>query len=667
MKFACHFRFSKRSSFCGIVILFTARNIKLKNCLYCLVGHANPTLRSPALTHERPYGMHSLPSAFSMMGRRPTLSHSSPDFLSQDPMLASQPSLSPSSHLHSGIGSATGAPPWSWMPPHPHIASPDFFQTHISSGWLGHDHDRSRERIEDCLFTSPRSHAPPLINGAGSTASFSPGSGIFYPHAPTSTPPVHSFQHHSSGWSNHNNHTQRASFDHGENHDDLFSLPMRPRHTSMSSDDGSKNLVNKHNELPTYLHVQDRRMDHQKETYHDRSSADSTGVMSTSHYQDKTLPLQPTSSVVKGVNTNKISPISKPTKEFSHYEQKPVESKSAEESKKTTPVVSPSYVQTSRTEGIGLNKQTTEGSAFSLPPSSQDSKILPPPPKLTKTKAPPPPRLQVPKSILNDREAVVPQISPKSSEKSKTSVESITQKTDVNSAGKKSSLNSNEPVKEQKLSASKEALLQKLKERPILQQTQADVKKPSTVKETLKPSQTKPSSTKPASASRVSSTPSLTSPPKIPSGKPLHMARFRLPYNNEDTSDEESDSSEASSESGSGSDGSEEGEGKEEEETGSGSDSESDSDGSENEEAGDDDEDDDDDEEESSGIICSQEDNHSGSLYVKEGLPTTATGMCCVFNWVLSQFICYWYFFCCSFSNQTLEECAFTQLDDCGL
>ncbi|XP_028514661.1 uncharacterized protein LOC110238362 [Exaiptasia diaphana] len=378
-------------------------------------GHANPTLRSPALTHERPYGMHSLPSAFSMMGRSFFLSHSSPDFLSQDPMLASQPSLSPSSHLHSGIGSATGAPFFSWMPTHPHIASPDFFQTHISSGWLGHDHDRSRERIEDCLFTSPRSHAPPLINGAGSTAFFCPGSGIFYPHASTSTPPVHSFPHHTPGWSNHNNHNQRGSFDHGENHDDLFSLPMRPRHTSMSSDDGTKNLINKHNELPFFLHVPDRRMDHQKDTY-DRSIGDSTGVMSTSHYQDKTLPFFFSSSVVK----------------------------------ETNPVISPSYVQATRTDFF--YKQTTEGSAFSLPPSSQDSKILPPPPKLTKTKAPPPPSFFLPKSILNDRETVVPQVSPFFSEKSKTANEGITPRTDVNSTGKKSSLNSSEPVKEQKLS-----------------------------------------------------------------------------------------------------------------------------------------------------------------------------------------------------------------------
>lgn len=586
----------------------------------------NPTLRSPALTHERPFGMHSLPSAFSMMGRRPALSHSSPDFLSQDPMLGSQPSLSPSSHLHSGISSATGATPWSWMPPHPHIASPDFFQTHLSSGWLGHDHDRARERIDDCLFTSPRSHAPPLINGAGSTPSFNPGSGIFYPHATNSAPPAHSFPHHGSSWSNHSNHGQRPSYDHGDNHDDIFSIPMRPRLTSINSDDGSKNLLNKHTELPTYLHMPDRRLDHQKETYHDRAISESTGTLSTSHYQDKTQqPLQP-SPIVKSTNTSKSSAISKPIKDFTHYEQpKSIEKKPEELMRPAAPIISPTYVQPIKTE----KNPTTDGSAFSLPPSSQDVKILPPPPKLTKTKAQPPPRLQVPKSILNDREAVSPQVSPKNTEQNKTINESIPPKQNMtNSSVKKASLSSSEPTK---LSASKEALLQKLKERPILQQTQTEAKKPKATQEVSKPPPSKPSPTKPLPAkpqmSKPATKPSITSPPKIPSGKPLQMARFRLPYNNEDTSDEESDSSEASTGSGTASDGTEEGEGKEGEESGSGTESESDSDGSDNEEdAGEDDDEEDDDEDESSMNIGSHDDSHSDSLYVHQGMSMAASG-----------------------------------------
>jgi len=137
---------------------------------------------------------------------------------------------------------------------------------------------------------------------------------------------------------------------------------------------------------------------------------------------------------------------------------------------------------------------------------------------------------------------------------------------------------------------------------------------------------------------KASSTPALKSPPKIPSGKPLHMARFRLPYNNEDTSDEESDSSEGSSESGSGSEATEEGEGKEEEEeeeSGSGSDSDSDTEATENEEGGgdenDDDDDNDDEEEESSRIVLSQDDtNHSSAMPDELDDSQTATGLWCL-------------------------------------
>lgn len=616
-----------------------------------------------------------------MMGRRPTLSHTSTDFLTQDPMLGSQPSLSPS--IHSGLGSTPAAPPWSWMPPHTHLASPDFFQSHISGGWLGHDHERSRERIEDCLFTSPRSHAPPLINGT-SAGSFSAGSGIFYPHATSSQPSVHNFPHHSSSWNNHNNHTQRGSFDHTDNHDaDLFSLPMRPRHTSMGSDDGTKNLLNKHTELPTYLPDRDHRLDKPKDVYHERSliTDHSTGVIQSSHYQDKTMPtfVQTTPSVIKGVNVNKTPPIHKPTKDIIHQEPKLHENKQDDMRKvnpvMTSPVItspvltSPSYMQQpNRTEVMPSNKQPIDQvSAFTLPPVTQDSKILPPPPKLTKTKAAPPPRLQVPKSILNDREAVPQKVSPGFVEKSKDVSNSFstayTQPVNVVNTVKRTSLNSNEPIaKEQKMSASKEALLQKLKERerPVVQQTDTEQHKKPVV--TSKPvAATKPiSATKPVAATKplvttikqqtpkpqpppqvkTSTAPALKSPPKIPSGKPLHMARFRLPYNNEDTSDEESDSSEGSSESGSGSEATEEGEGKEEgeeEESGSGSESDSDTEATENEEEGgdgdgdDDEEDDDEDEDESTGIVLSQDDNnHSGAIPSELEVSTSSTGMLCL-------------------------------------
>ncbi|XP_048580130.1 bromodomain adjacent to zinc finger domain protein 2B isoform X2 [Nematostella vectensis] len=578
-------------------------------------GHPNPMLRSPALSHERPpYGMHSLPSAFSMMSRRPGLSHSGQDFLSQDPILGSQASMSPPGTIHSGLGVGNAGPGWPWMSAHPHMTSPDYFSSHIPSGWLGgHDHDQHRDRVDECLFPNPRSHGG-IMNGVSNSSSYAAGSGIFYPHPASPTPQIHSFTHHSSpvtmskSWSNQGNHNQRVTYDHSDNHHDLdlFSPQMKSRHPSLSLSDDPCGM-----DIPSFP-------DTDGDKHGPRGQTDATGGYSGLHFSPKDHPM--------------VSP--KQAKSTDALRSPPIPSM---KSPSQTAIRSPSQTkppprsESKRQEQQNSKPTETRGNSHlnTLPPvpahrPPQPVDVLPPPPKLAKTKPVPPPRLQVPKSILNDCESVIPSKPDLTGTLSRQNKHSTVKEEShaQNSSGSQwpALLNSKQSGSNTHMTTATTASIRERKlsipERPsVLQQSglaqQAELPAKSSI-DVARPPVVPISSHSAAPIAPTTTTKTtksgLPEPPKVPSGKPLAMARFRVPFNNQETSDEESDgSSEVSSESESGSDAeSEEGEG-EGEEVSSGSDSSTDEEGTDDgdEEGGEeDDDDDDDDDENQSGILA---------------------------------------------------------------
>jgi len=228
---------------------------------------------------------------------------------------------------------------------------------------------------------------------------------------------------------------------------------------------------------------------------------------------------------------------------------------------------------------------------------SEPSKSLPTPPKLQKVKSGPPPRLQVPTSILNKTEGIVP-TKPEPHIKAGKAISSL--------------------LKEEMLKPTRKVVTNSTKAKQVL--LKADTKESAVSGEVQSKSKSTLSEQKLASSSKglpgVEKPTSGPAPkqPKVPSGKPPLIAHFRDVKYNEDSSDDDTDSSNVSSgsESGSGSDDeSEEGEEGENEVDSSGSDT--DSDGSDEEEEGGEQHDDDDDEEDEDDVTM--ETQESGASF----------------------------------------------------
>ena len=326
-----------------------------------MVGHSNQVLRSPPLSHDRPYGMH-LPSAFSMMGRRPGVPLTGADFtgnLTHDPILGPQGSLSSPGTLH-----GPGGPGW-WMPPHthPHGLSPDFFQSHLASGWLGHEHELSHE--DQCLYPTSRASRGSMINGISSTSAFATGSSIFYP--PSSNPQsMQGFGHQTSPtsaikgaqWGNHSNHGRRSS---AECDMDVMS-PSRRKPNNYNEENNTEV------DAETRLHGKEER----------RNNKGST------NFQNLPGDFEDVQNSLEGV----IAPSSKVT----NFQTEQLHNESATHGQQNMSMAKLDNHDKQNTSDVQQKTKNNERRT----------------PQQPRPKAPPPPRLNVPKSILNNREGIIP-------------------------------------------------------------------------------------------------------------------------------------------------------------------------------------------------------------------------------------------------------------------
>lgn len=539
-----------------------------------VLGHPNTVLRSPPLSHDPPYGMH--PSAFSMMGRRPGL----PDFRgSLDPILGSQSSLTSPGALHGSLTGGAGSAGW-WMPPHPHAhgLTPEYFTSHIPGSWLSHEHDcalANHDRLEECLYPSARSRSN-LMNGVNSSNVFGSGSGIFYP-PPTSPQSMHGFVHQASPttsssksglshWSSHGNHDGKGILDLGDGRD-LDMIPHLSRKLSNCSEEGNdRDSEMRPSDIP--LHHKERTKDAKNErTKATNNISENTDTRSGNRLQLEKNSENGTSNSQRQLD---VPPVNSENSNFQNQQT----SLSAKKNERRS------------------SARTSEENHTS--PISEPSKSLPTPPKLQKVKSGPPPRLQVPTSILNKTEGIVP-TKPEPHVKAGKEISSLLRE-EMLKPTKKAVANSVKAKQEQP------------KEDTVVVSGEAQSKSKSAL------SEQKLASTSKGLPAVQRPTPGPTpKQPKIPSGKPPLIAHFRDVKYNEESSDDDSDSSNVSSgsESGSGSDDeSEEGEEGENEEDSSGSDT--DSDGSDEEEDGGEQHDDDDDEEDEDDVTMeTQESNAS--------------------------------------------------------
>ncbi|KAL9966066.1 hypothetical protein ACROYT_G024079 [Oculina patagonica] len=528
-------------------------------------GHPNTVLRSPPLSHDPTYGMH--PSAFSMMGRRPGL----PDFRgSLDPILGSQSSLTSPGALHGPLTGGPGSAGW-WMPPHPHAhgITPEYFTSHITGSWLSHEHDcalANHERLEECLYPSARSRGS-LMNGVNSSSVFGSGSGIFYP-PPSSPQSMHGFVHQASPttsssksglshWSSHGNHDGKGILDLGDGRD-LDMIPRLNRKLSNCSEES--------NDRDSEMRPSDVPLHHKERT----KDAKIERTKATNNISEKT----------DARSGNKLQPEKNSDNNSSNSQRKMDLSVHSQNSNVPTQ-------QNSLSEKKNESKSTARISEENYTSSvSEPSKSLPTPPKLQKVKSGPPPRLQVPTSILNKTEGIVP-TKPEPHVKAGKEISSL--------------------LREEMLKPTKKVVTNSVKAKQA--QSKADTMESLVSSEVQSKSKSALSEQKLASTSKALPSVEKLTPgtapkqPKIPSGKPPLIAHFRDVKYNEDSSDDDSDSSNVSSgsESGSGSDDeSEEGEEGENEEDTSGSDT--DSDGSDEEEDGGEQHDDDDEEEDEDDV-----------------------------------------------------------------
>ena len=524
-----------------------------------------------------------------MMGRRPGL----PDFrgtLTHDPILGSQASLTSPGALHGSLPGSAGGASW-WMPPHPHPhgIAPEYFTSHLPGSWLTHEHERSlgnHDRLEECLYPSARSRSS-MMNGVSSSSVFGSGSGIFYP-PPSSPQSMHSFVHQasptSSGsksvlshWSSHGNHDGKSVLDLGDSRD-LDLIPRLSRKLSNCSEES--------NDRDSELRPGDL-------TLHHRERIKDTGVKATREFEkpkaansfpeNTDLRSGKKSQTVKNLehtehNSNSQRPMN--LSMFSENINIPTQQNSASQRKNESkmPVKITGENHTSSSHASAVNSESAKST----------------PPKLQKVKSGPPPRLQVPKSILNKTEGIVP-TKPEPQKLVKTGKdislllkEEMMKSSTTNTAGA-NSVNSKQGEKAQNIVGSE-------------------------VKSSVKNAgeQSLASTSKVLSSVQKPSTKPPSNQPRIPSGKPPLIAHFRDVKYNEGSSDDESDSSNVSSgsESGSGSDDdSELGEEGENAEDSSGSDT--DSEGSDEEEDGGEQQDDDDDEDDDDVAMETQESSTS--------------------------------------------------------
>lgn len=517
-----------------------------------------------------------------MMGRRPGL----PDFRgSLDPILGSQSSLTSPGALHGSLTGGASSAGW-WMPPHPHThgIAPEYFTSHITGSWLSHEHDcalANHDRLEECLYPSARSRST-MMNGVNSSSVFGSGSGIFYP-PPTSPQSMHSFVHQASPttsnsksglshWSSHGNHDGKGMLDLGDSRD-LDMIPRLNRKLSNCSEE-SNDRDSEMRSSDVVLHHKERTKDAKIE----RTMA--TNNISENKDMRSGNKLQPEKNSEKNSsNIQKQSDLSVHSEKSNVQTQQNSLSVKKNESKTTTRISEENH------------------SSPSIASISEPSKSLPTPPKLQKVKSGPPPRLQVPTSILNKTEGIVP-TKPEPHVKAGKEISSL--------------------LKEEMLKPTKKVVTNSAKGKQVL--SKADTVESTVSGEVQSKSKSALSEQKLASSSKGS--PMVEKPtsgpapkqPKIPSGKPPLIAHFRDVKYNEDSSDDDSDSSNVSSgsESGSGSDDeSEEGEEGENEEDSSGSDT--DSDGSDEEEEGGEQHDDDDDEEDEDDVTM--ETQESGASF----------------------------------------------------
>ena len=530
-------------------------------CTLVVVGHPNTVLRSPPLPHDTPYGMHGVPSAFSVMGRRPGL----PDFrgsLAHDPILGSQSALTSPGSLHGSLSSPAGGAGW-WMHPHhhPRALGSDFFTSHLTSSWLSHEHDRAHgnhDRIEECLYPTARTRSN-LMNGSVSSANvFGTGSGIFYP-PPASSQSLPNFVHQPSAttaskcglshWGSHGNHEGRSALEPSESHD-LEMVPCFERRLSSCSETSN----DKDGELrPAEL------TSHHKDTGKDARSEDFEAIK-TSNISSESLDLRSTKLFQQDKNLEISDTKIQRQPERAVYNETQQTLKSAKKNKTKTPA---------RMDQDNMVLVSAHES------NSDSNKTLSTPPKLHKVK---PPKLQVPSSILNTKEGIIPL---KQDTLTKTTISSLL-KEEILKTGATSvphSDRSNHTGTAPSI---------------VLSQTEGKTKNTA--------DQGVTSASKVLSLSQKPSSKSTTNQPKIPSGKPPLLTQFHAIKYNEDTSDDDSDSSNVSSDTESGSASDEESEEGENGEDSSGSDSESE--GSDEEEEGGEQQDDDYDEDDEDELFA---------------------------------------------------------------
>lgn len=526
-------------------------------------------LRSPPLSHDPSYGMR--PSAFSMMSRRPGL----PDFratLTHDPILSAQAGLTSPGALHGSLPGSAGGTGW-WMPPHPHShgLTPDYFTGHLAGGWLTHERDcalANHERLEECLpvYPSARSRSNSIINGVNSSSGFGSGSGIFYP-PPSSPQSMHSFVHQASPtsagaksvlshWSSHGNHDGKGVLDLGDSHD-LDMIPRLNRKLSNSSEEiADRESEIRPGDLPLFHKERNKEPSVKATSEFDKPKAPNRFPEQTDLRSGQKVQAVKSKEFTESNNSTSQRPRNLPL--ISENKSVP--------SQQTSPV-------DQRTENKTLRISEENNTSSSHVNIAEASK--PAPPKLQKVKSGPPPRLQVPKSILNKTEGIVP-----------------TQPEPVAKMGKDvSSLLKEEMLK----SSSNTANFGKSKQtEKALNVVSGDAE--SRAKE-ITEAKSLPITSKGTLVAQKTSSKPLANQPRISSGKPPLLTQFHGgKYNEQESSDDESDSSNVSSgtESGSGSDDdSEDGDEGENEESSA---SDTDSDGSDEEdEAGELREDDDDD------------------------------------------------------------------------
>lgn len=526
-------------------------------------------LRSPPLSHDPSYGMR--PSAFSMMSRRPGL----PDFratLTHDPILSAQAGLTSPGALHGSLPGSAGGTGW-WMPPHPHShgLTPDYFTGHLAGGWLTHERDcalANHERLEECLpvYPSARSRSNSIINGVNSSSGFGSGSGIFYP-PPSSPQSMHSFVHQASPtsagaksvlshWSSHGNHDGKGVLDLGDSHD-LDMIPRLNRKLSNSSEEiADRESEIRSGDLPLFHKERNKEPSVKATSEFDKPKAPNRFPEQTDLRSGQKVQAVKSKEFTESNNSTSQRPRNLPL----------ISDNNSVPSQQTSPV-------DQRTENKTLRIPEENNTSSSLVNMAEPSK--PAPPKLQKVKSGPPPRLQVPKSILNKTEGIVP-----------------TQPEPVAKMGKDvSSLLKEEMLK----SSSNTANFGKSKQtEKALNIVSGDTE--SRAKE-ISEAKSLPSTSKGMLVAQKTSSKLPANQPRISSGKPPLLTQFHGgKYNEQESSDDESDSSNVSSgtESGSGSDDdSEDGEEGENEESSA---SDTDSDGSDEEdEAGELREDDDDD------------------------------------------------------------------------